>query len=84
MQATERIISRLVSGMARRLVSRKYRGNVPKRIQARGPVNTWQERERAMTSHSRRGRFQRSRTGPSDGYQDRRTGNSRTMPAIAR
>ena len=83
-QATARIINRFVKGMASRFVSRKYFGNVPKRSQASGPVNTWQEMDSAINSHSRRGRFQRSLPGPSDGYQADRRGKSSTMPAIAR
>jgi hypothetical protein len=36
----------LVSGRARRLVRRKYCGKEWKRIQTKGAVNTWQDKDR--------------------------------------
>ena len=55
-------------------------GKLRKRSQARGPVKTWQEMDRAAASQILRTGSKREVSG----YQPFRIGNSRKMPAIAR
>ena len=69
-----------VSGMAPRLVIRKYLGKVWKRIQTSGAVKAWQERVSAAALHRRRSGSQRVLRG----YQASRRGNTSTIPSIAR
>ena len=79
---TEVTMTAVVTGIASMLVSRKYFGKEWNRSQASGPVNAWQEMERAAACQMRLGKSTRS--WPEDGYQLSSTGYSTVMPVIAR
>lgn len=78
--AIEKSITRLVSGMASRLVMRKYFGKLPKTHHTSGAVNIWQEMLSAAASQILR----IISPPPADGYHEHRFGNISTIPAIAR
>lgn len=81
-EATESIISRLVTGSANRLVIKKYRGNVRKWNQAAGAVNSWQETARAIAFHIFLTGYALPLSSP--GYQAFSRGSRMMIPAIAR
>ena len=73
-----------VSGMAMRLVRRKYFGKVWKVTHTRGAVNIWQLMLRAMASHALCRRSHPGAFPPMPGYHAFMNGNSVKMPSIAR
>ena len=74
------IISNDVTGNAKRLVIRKFIGNVRKWYQAAGAVKTWQEIANAAASQI----FFIGVNPPSAVNQDFRTGKRNIIPPIAR